>query len=154
MTIDRETRVFFDTSCLIAAAGSPSGGSGFLVSLCQRGLLRGAVSQPVLLEAERNIRKKRGPAELETYHRLIALTPLLLVPLPPPAQRPRYAALVGDKDEHVLAAAIEGRAPFLITLDGKLAERVNQATLPTRALSPGDFITTRLPEHVDYPRLR
>jgi predicted nucleic acid-binding protein len=154
MTIDRETRLFFDASCLIAAAGSPSGGSGFLLSLCQQGLLRGAVSQPVLLEAERNIRKKRGPVELETYHRLIALTPLLLVPLPPPAQRPRYEKLVGEKDEHVLAAAIAGQAPFLITLDIKLAERVNQSTLPTRALSPGDFIKTLLPEHADYPTLR
>jgi predicted nucleic acid-binding protein len=154
MTIDRETLLFFDASCLIAAAGSPSGGSGFLVSLCQRGLLRGAVSQPVLLEAERNIRKKRGLMELETYHRLIALTPLLLVPLPPSARRRPYAALVGEKDEHVLAAAIEGRAPLLITLDVKLAERVNRATLPTRALSPGEFIKTLLPEHADYPRLR
>lgn len=69
MNIDQTTLVFFDASCLIAAAGSPSGGSGFLLSLCRRGLLGAAVSQPVLLEAERNIGKRRGPEELETYHR-------------------------------------------------------------------------------------
>jgi len=44
MTIDQDTVVFFDASCLIAAAGSTSGGSGFLLSLCARGLLQGAVS--------------------------------------------------------------------------------------------------------------
>jgi len=64
MTIDRTTLLFFDASCLIAAAGSLSGGSGFLLALCQRGLLRGAISQPVLLETERNLLKKRGPTEL------------------------------------------------------------------------------------------
>jgi predicted nucleic acid-binding protein len=154
MTIDRTTLLFFDASCLIAAAGSPQGGSGFLLSLCQRGLLRGAISQPVLLETERNLHKKHGPAELETYHRLIALTPLTLVPLPPRPERQRYAALVGDKNEHVLAAALECQAPFLLTLDVKLADRVNHAILPTRALSPRDFITTILPEHADYPKVR
>ncbi len=154
MTIDQSTLLFFDASCLIAAAGSPSGGSGFLLSLCQRGVLQGAVSQPVLLETERNLHKKRGPAELETYHRQIALIPLILVPLPPRAERERYAALVGDKDEHVLAAALECQAPFLITLDRTLAERVNQATLPIQALTPGDFIKTVLPEHVDFPEVR
>ncbi|MBI2942103.1 MAG: hypothetical protein HYY04_16860 [Chloroflexi bacterium] len=33
MTIDLTTILFFDASCLIAAAGSPTGGSGFLLSL-------------------------------------------------------------------------------------------------------------------------
>lgn len=54
MNIDRNTLLFFDASCLIAAAGSPTGGSGFLLALCARGLLRAACSQPVLVEAERN----------------------------------------------------------------------------------------------------
>jgi hypothetical protein len=65
MTFDAETRLFFDASCLIAAAGSPSGGSGFVLSLCQRSLLRGAISPPVLIEARRNVRDKLGPEALE-----------------------------------------------------------------------------------------
>jgi hypothetical protein len=60
MTIDRNTLLFFDSTCLIAAAGSPSGGSGFLLSLCARGFLKTAVSQPVLLEAQRNIQENLG----------------------------------------------------------------------------------------------
>jgi hypothetical protein len=50
-TIDRHTLLFLDASPLIAAAGSPAGGPGFLLSLCARGYLKAAVSQPVLLEA-------------------------------------------------------------------------------------------------------
>jgi predicted nucleic acid-binding protein len=129
MPIDHRTLLFFDASCLIAAAGSPTGGSGFLLSLCVRSLLRGAVSQAVLLEAERNIQGKLGAEALERYHRLLVLTPLALLPLPPHGELVRCAGLVGEKDAHVLAAALAARAPFLVTLDRLLAERINQAEL-------------------------
>jgi predicted nucleic acid-binding protein len=154
MTINRGTLLFFDASCLIAAAGSSSGGSGFLLSLCERGLLRGAVSQPVLLEAERNVREKMGFDALERYRSLIVLTPLVLSPLPPRRVVSRHEGLVGQKDAHVLAAALAAQASFLLTLDRRLAERVNQANLGIRALSPGDFIKTELPRHGDYPSAR
>lgn len=154
MTIDHTTDLFFDASCLMAAAGSPQGGSGFLLSLCGRGLLRAVVSQPVLLEAERNISEKLSGEALGRYHRLVVLTPLTLVSLPPKGERRPYADVVGEKDEHVLAAAIAAKSPFLLTLDKPLARRVNQAGLSIRALSPGEFIKTILPEHIDYPSTR
>ena len=153
MTIDRDTLVFFDASCLIAAAGSPSGGSGFLLSLCERSLLRGAISQPVLLEADRNVREKMGLDALERYGRLVAVTPLVLTPLPPRRVVSGYEGLVGQKDAHVLAAAIAAGAPFLLTLDKRLETAVNQADLPIRADSPGDFIKAELTRHDDYPSL-
>lgn len=154
MTIDRDTLLFFDASCLIAAAGSPNGGSGFLLSVCGRGFLKAVVSQPVLLEAERNILENFGSEALHGYHRLIVLTPMKLVPVPSHAERFPYQNIVGQKDEHVVAAASAVDAAFLLTLDKKLAMRVNQAELPCRALSPGDFIKTALPDHVDYRRIR
>lgn len=86
MTIDRDTLLFFDASCLIAAAGSPNGGSGFLLSVCSRGFLKAAVSQPVLLEAERNIFENLGNEALHVYHRLIVLTPMMVVPVPSQAE--------------------------------------------------------------------
>jgi predicted nucleic acid-binding protein len=154
MPIDHQTLLFFDASCLIAAAGSPTGGSGFLVSLCARHLLRGAVSQPVLLEAERNVREKLGSEALERYHRLLVLTPLDMIPIPPHRELVRCAGLVGEKDAHVLAAASAAEAPFLVTLDRRLAERINQLDLGIQAVSPGDFITTKLPGHPAYPSVR
>lgn len=151
MSIDRNTLLFFDASCLIAAAGSPTGGSSFLLSLCAGGLLKAAVSQSVLLEAERNILAKRGPVVLNAYYRLIMLTPCTVVPLPSKTEQRAYREIAGEKDEHVVAAAIAANAPFLLTLDKKLAERMNNANLPIQALSPGDFIKTALPQHSDYP---
>ncbi len=151
MIIDQHTVVFFDTSCLVAAAGSPSGGSGFLLSLCASGFFKGAVSEPVLLEAERNIAAKLAVEALSTYRRLIVLTPMRVVPIPSQSERRRYQTAVGEKDDHVVAAGVAAEAPFILTLDKKLESRVNRADLPIRALSPGDFIKRVLPSHVDYP---
>ena len=58
MTLTRDSLLFFDATCLIAAAGSPSGGSGFLLSVCQSGFLNAFSSRSVLVEAERNITAK------------------------------------------------------------------------------------------------
>jgi excisionase family DNA binding protein len=46
------------------------------------------------------------------------------------------------------------QAPFLVTLDRRLAERINQAEIGIQAVSPGDFIITELPDQPDYPRVR
>src|SRR5436305_778827 len=101
MPIDRETLLFFDASCLIAAAGSQTGGSAFLLSVCARGFLKAAVSQPVLLEAERNVFDNLGAEALARYYRLVATTPLKMVPLPPNADVERAASIVEAKDAHV-----------------------------------------------------
>lgn len=154
MSIDANTLIFFDSSCLVAASGSPTGGSGFLLSVCGRRLLKGAVSQPVLLEAERNVIEQLRPEALDNFHRLVAAIPLVVAPLPPKTTRRDYEQAVGEKDEHVLAAAIESGAEFLLTLDKPFERRVNQAGVGIRAISPGEFITGILPEHDNYPSIR
>jgi hypothetical protein len=68
VNIDADTHVFFDASCLIAAAGNPTGGFGFLLSLCARGLFKAAISQPVLFEAQRNIQTKLGDEASTSYY--------------------------------------------------------------------------------------
>ncbi len=154
MSVDALTLLFFDAPCLIAAAGSPSGGSSFLLWLCRRGLLRGAVSQQVLLEAERNIQSKLKPEALRAYHQLLQTTPLLLVGTPSPDQLRGYNERITAKDAHVVAAASAIHAAFLITLDKQLGEQTNAMGEAVRALSLGAFITTVLPGHVDYPSIR
>jgi predicted nucleic acid-binding protein len=153
VSIDHRTVVFFDASCLVAAAGSPSGGSAFLLNVCADGFLRGAVSQTVLLETERNVAAKLGPDALGRYHTQVAAAPLLLVAAPTPPQQV-YASIVGEKDNHVVAAALAAEATFLVTLDQLLAKRVNEAGLSIRALAPGDFIKTVLSQHSAYPSMR
>lgn len=154
MSLDAETLVFFDASCLIAAAGSPGGGSGFLLDVCRRGYLQAAGSPQVLIEAERNIRSKLPSGALATFHSHLAETPMQVVDPLPLAARRSFESVVGQKDEHVLAAVVECGAPFLLTLDQALAERVNAAGLGVRALPPGEFIKAVLPDHTHYRSIR
>jgi predicted nucleic acid-binding protein len=148
MRIDRTTLVFFDASCLIAAAGSPTGGSGFLLSLCAKGYLQAAVSTYVLVEATRNIQARMKPPAWTNYQVLLAtvLFVMALVPTPLPVVPP-----VNAKDVHVVAAAVAVTTAYLLTLDKGLLAEANQAQLPFLTLLPGDFIKTVLTTHVEYP---
>ena len=154
MTLDHTTLLFFDASCLIAASASPSGGSGFLLSLCGKGQLRGAVSHTVLLEAERNIQTKMGQRVLDSYHDLLLLVPLMVAPVPNITHRQPWHRIVNSKDHHVVAASLACGANYLLSLDRGLNAEVSQASLPLQALTPGQFIKTSLIHHVNYPSLR
>jgi predicted nucleic acid-binding protein len=156
MSIDRATLLFFDASCLIAASGSPTGGSAFLLALCLRELLRAAVSEPVLVEAERNIRLKLGADALAAYHHLLDVTPLIIAPIPPMPEIEwrRFAGIAGEKDAHVMAAATAVGAAYILTLDKLLEARINDSGLRTVAISPKRFIQTLLPTHPEFPTVR
>ena len=154
MNVDRTTLLFFDASCLIAASRSPSGGSGFLLTLCAANRLRGAGSQYVLLEAERNIRAKLGAEALRNYRHLLLQAPLTVAPIPPLSDQESWRRTVNPKDGHVVAAALAAKSPFLLTLDRGLLDQIRRTDLILEALTPGDFIRTVLPRHADYPDLR
>jgi predicted nucleic acid-binding protein len=154
MECDRSTRLFFDATCLVAAAGSPAGGSSFLLSLCQRGLLVAIVSRPVLIEARRNIAAKLPSLALDRYMELRRTVLRTLVPISVSLAKESYGNFVTEKDAHVLAAALEAGARVLITLDRPLAQRVNEGHFGIAAMSPGDFIKSALPNHPDYSMTR
>src|SRR3954471_22967188 len=123
MTINEKTLLFFDSSCLIAAAGSPHGGSSLLLGICARGFLKGAVSHAVVAEAEGNILSNLKPQALSRYHQEILRIPLVVAPIPSVAERENAAPITGEKDAHVLASALHVGAEYLITLDKRLATR-------------------------------
>lgn len=152
--VDRTTRVLFDASCLIAAAASPTGGSGFLWSLVERQLLRAVVSQAILIEVETNLARKFTPLMLARHRtQLVAGAPEMAV-IPRLDVSPRRYPSINAKDEHVVAAALESGTPFILTLDRPLGAEINEALLSVLALSPGAFISTRLPSHPSFATLR
>jgi predicted nucleic acid-binding protein len=109
----------------------------------------------VLAEAEGNILTNLPAQALTRYHQEILRIPLIVVPTPSAPEREAAAAITGAKDAHVLASALVINARFLITLDKRLWNRINQAEeLSICALSPGQFITTKLPTHPLYPIIR
>jgi predicted nucleic acid-binding protein len=155
MTINETTRLFFDSSCLVAAAGSPTGGSSLLLAICARGFLRGAISHGVLAEAEGNVLSNLPLPARTRYRREILSIPLIVAPIPSIHAREATAPITGEKDAHVLASALHVEAQFLLTLDKRLARRITEAEqLSIHALSPGEFITTQLPTHPAYHSIR
>jgi hypothetical protein len=97
----------------------------------------------VLLEARRNIAEKSGEAELVRFYRQMATLDPEMAPPPPPQRLADYAQLATSKDAHVLAAALECQASYLLTLDRRhlLTPAVQSAQLPLKVLTPGDFLT-------------
>ncbi len=102
----------------------------------------------VLLEAERNIHRKLGAeALLRFYQGLAELDPTL----EEPATSKEIVAcepIVGEKDAHVLAAALKSGANVLLTLDRRhfMTEKVWDAHLDLDVMTPGDFLRELLEE--------
>jgi predicted nucleic acid-binding protein len=154
MAISHQALLFFDASCLIAASGSPAGGSAFILAQCRRGGIRAAVSTPVCDEAERNVRAKLPVEATVRYLALLRMPELQVIPEPTVGELARVRGLVEMKDEHVLAAALTVGAEYLITLDKGLEEAIARAGVAIIALAPGEFIRLVLTQHPDYPAMR
>jgi len=135
-------KVFLDASIFIAATGSASGGSSLILEVC-RGLLFSAVTtRRILLETQRNIRKKLSSEALLRFYKEIAnLNPEIIRP-PTKERLSQYDDIIALKDRHVLASALEGKANFLITLDRKhfQTEAIRQANLSIIIMTPKEFL--------------
>jgi predicted nucleic acid-binding protein len=78
---------------------------------------------------------------------------MTLLPLPPSSLVESYQEDFRE-DAHVIAAAIEAGANYLITLDRRLIERVTRSDLPLQAKSPGAFIEEDLATHPSFSEIR
>ena len=105
----------------------------------------------MLLEAQRNIQAKLGDAATQRFYNLLAVVPFSLTSLPDESEFKRLEKFINKKDVHVIAAALEIHALFLLTLDKGFVLEVNKANLGIQAFSPGEFIKLVLLKHVDYP---
>ena len=134
--------VFLDASVLVAASRSPSGGSSIAMEVCQGLRFRAAITNQVIIEARINIAEKFGETELVRFYRQLAAADPEIVP-PPSADRvAECIPLTTAKDAHVLAAALECRAAYLLTLDRRhlLSPEVQAAGLPIQVMTPEDFL--------------
>ena len=115
-----------------------------VMEVCHGQRFRGAISTRVLLEARRNIAEKFEEQELVRFYRQISDLDPEMVPPPSRERMEKCIPLTTEKDAHVLAAALECGAAYLITLDRRhlLNEAVESAGLPVRTITPGDFLKT------------
>ena len=112
------------------------------MEVCQGRRFRAAVTSTVLLEARNNIAEKFGEEELVRFYRQLAAMQPEMAPAPPASRIEECVPLTTEKDAHVLAAALECNAGYLLTLDRRhlLTPTVEAAGLPLRVMTPGDFL--------------
>lgn len=107
--------VFVDSSTLFTAVHSPSGGSAKLFTIKTLHLL---TSKLVLVEVERNVRKKLHSHHLERFLLLVEKLDIL-------SQVPEEKLMVSakkvivEKDAAILAETKQSKTEFLVTLDRK-----------------------------------
>ncbi|MBM3933779.1 MAG: PIN domain-containing protein [SAR202 cluster bacterium] len=134
--------VFLDASVIVAASRSVYGGSARVLRVCASNRFRGLVSEAVLLEARMSIVRKFDDPDLVRYYKQIALLEPEIVARPDPELLKACAAITSPKDARVLAAAIAGKAAYLLTLDRRhlLSPKVAAAGLSVKIMTPGDFL--------------
>ena len=129
-------RVFLDATCWVAAALKPTGGSAKILMLARTGRLALVATQRVLQEAERNLARDYGGEKLERFNRDQMDADVEVVDEVTDEEEARWQGLTVEKDRHVLAGAVKGRAEVVVSLDQKhlLTERViREFPVPVRS---------------------
>ena len=133
-------KVFIDTSVLIAGVASVSGASATVLDLCEAESIQMVISRQVLVEADRNFSAKL-PGLVTQFRQFMRNLAPLMAEDPPRAAVERAAALIAQKDAAILAAALEAKVDYLITLDKKhfLKPKVKE-NIPLEVCTPADFL--------------
>jgi predicted nucleic acid-binding protein len=155
--IDRHTTLFFDASVLVAGAHSRTGGSALLLEACKLGGFAAQCSYLVILEAFHTLKRGFPERSKSRFRQYLAAIDWELLPVSSEEEMLKYASPIDAKDVHVLAAAIEGKSQYLLTLDRRhilaAADPVQAADVPIHILRPGDFIQQFYPLHEEYASL-
>lgn len=134
-------KVFLNASVILAGLASATGGSGVLLALSEKKKIRATVSEIVLEEVKRNVRKKFGDQELLRLAAWLKHGKPQIVTVSN-REIGSYKNIVASKDRHVLSAAQKSGVDVLATLDKRHLLKINQrkAALPFNILTPGEII--------------
>ncbi|MCJ7739941.1 PIN domain-containing protein, partial [Candidatus Microgenomates bacterium] len=112
-------KVFLDSSVLVAASGSISGASAFILGKSKEGDIRTYVSLDVIGEARKNIKLKMPKAAFFRFTYFLKQAKMILVPTPTIEETALCENYIEKKDAPILAAAKKSRVSHLVTLDRK-----------------------------------
>lgn len=126
-------KLFLDSSVLFTAVNSPTGGSAKLFTLKSTRLYTSPV---VLIEVERNIRKKLHSYHLERFFMLVTGLTIVKV-LPSNNEIEKAKEVIAEKDAVILAAVKLAKLD-LVTLDKRhfLTSQVEKFLAPKKVLTP------------------
>ena len=136
------TKVFLDANVYFAGFLSSQGASALVLQLARRKKIQVIATKLVLHEADRSLRKKTNPQTLKSFHRFLQETKIQIQPAVDDKSLQKYESLIHPKDVSVIAAAVEAKADYLITLDRRhfLTEKIQSEIKKIKMITPGDFI--------------
>lgn len=113
-----KSKIFFDSSALVAGILSASGAAKALLQFAEIEILDVVISEQVVAETERTLAKK-SPRNLPDFRLAIKVVrPIIVKETPKEVQK--CLAMISDPDDApILAAAIKAKVDFLITHDRK-----------------------------------
>lgn len=133
------SRIFLDSSVLIAASASNVGASHAVIVMAEIGLIKAIVSEQVIEECERNLQKKL-PQSLETFRLIISKISPEILPQPSFNEFKQWINIIEAKDAPILAAAITAKVTRLLTLNTKdFTPNVSNLS-NLRLQTPGQFV--------------
>jgi predicted nucleic acid-binding protein len=139
--IQKNLRVFLDTSVVFAAVLSPSGGSRKLFLLAEAGVLKLMVGPTVLQECDEVIRRKI-PGSLPKLAQLLAAAQTeTAAPASKRQIKTAQSYVRYIPDAHVLAETIQAKPDWFVTHDKEhFLKRRSKIKLPFEIGTPGDLI--------------
>lgn len=137
---ERRAKVFTDSSVLIAAVLSSSGGSFRLcreAHLCRIHLITNRYVRREVTE----VLDRKYPAVLPRFRALLRWAEIEIQRDPAAHRTATYFSLIHPEDAAVLAGAIAGHAAFLVTLDRRdfFTTRLAATDLPVTITTPKEF---------------
>jgi predicted nucleic acid-binding protein len=139
--LPKSPKIFLDTSVIIAAVMSPTGGARLLFHLSQAGVIHLIVGKGVLIETEEVLRRK-APSLMGLLAQLLEETNIEISSDPTVGQQKRAQSLPGYlPDANVLAQALAANPDWFVSHDRE--HFLGNPTLTDLAFqmgAPGDVI--------------
>ena len=136
----RFLRIFLDTSVLLAAFGSPMGGSALIINN-QGTSYRCITSLDVIVEALSKAQKLNTTEE--AIKKWILDKNIIIIQSPSEQKKACFNTIVLDRqDRHVVAAAVNCKADILLSLDRKhiVTDKIKNQMKDMSIGTPKDFL--------------
>ena len=137
----KSPEIFLDTSVIIAAVMSPTGGARLLFHLAHAGTIKLLVGKSVLGEAE-EVMQRKAPELLGLLAQLLDEAGIEISKSPTPAQKKKAQSLLSySPDANVLAQAISANPDWFVSHDKEhFIGNPTLEDLPFKIGTPGDVI--------------
>lgn len=136
-------RLFLDSSVIIAGISSTTGASHIVLELSRDKKIRISISEIVIQEVVRNLKKKLPEKVLIGFFKYLAESNFKRIELDEESEIFKYQDITDSKDVYVIAAAFKSKANYLVTLDKKHLLKLKDKHLPFKIVTPAKLIKIR-----------